>query len=117
MHLGGGAFEQAAASGGHQAVAGEGQRRRGHVKGDMAHGVAGDGEGVDGVGAEGEAGLIRQRAVERGEAVGICGGPRDARVGGGAQGGDALDVIGVVVGLLPAIRGMRLNSVDALAGR
>jgi putative ABC transport system permease protein len=26
-------------------------------------------------------------------------------------------VIGVIVGLLPAVRGMRLNIVDALAGR
>ena len=99
-HLGGRAFEQAAAAHDHQTVAREQRVCGGKVKSDVAEGVAGDVKNLHFLAADCDGVSIVQRVGQRRKAVGIGGSTPDA--GGSWQAckqvGQAVDMIPMVMG-------------------
>jgi DNA mismatch repair protein MutL len=73
VHLAGGAFKQASAAAGHQAVGGEDEVAFREVEGDVAEGMAGDVNDAGGFAADGEAVVFGQGKVEAREAAGPVG--------------------------------------------
>lgn len=96
-HFGGGAFEEAAAAEGHQAIAGKGHGGLGQMKGDVANRVARDVDHLGRCAAGGQRIAGGHRVIQRGQAVGVGGGADHPAARLFLDLGHAVDVIIVMV--------------------